>query len=132
MPKITFEPVEEIVVHQILEYDNKSFFEDVMRQNLSTGQLSVIPSVNWIDGIAFSIWRFPDTDDVVREALEGKIHFFAVSFTRLPFQTHFSINLANQDIRVPLRKVENNPNFVALVNYLKDFKPGTAAPSTTS
>ena len=122
MPRISFEPVEEIVVHQILEYDNKTFFEDVMRQNLSAGQLSVIPTVNWIDGIAFSIWRFPDTDDVVREALEGKIHYFAVSFTRLPFQTHFTVNMANQDIRVPLRKVDNNPNFVSLVAYLKDFK----------
>ena len=129
MPRISFEPVEEIVVHQILEYDNKTFFEDVMRQNLSAGQLSVIPTVNWIDGIAFSIWRFPDTDDVVREALEGKIHYFAVSFTRLPFQTHFTVNMANQDIRVPLRKVDNNPNFVSLVAYLKDFKAEIGPPA---
>jgi hypothetical protein len=121
MPKISYEPVEEIVVHQILEYDNKTFFEEVMRQNLSQ-QISVIPTVNWIDGIAFSIWRFSDTDDVVREALEGKIHYFAVSFTRIAFQTHFTVNIANQDIRVPLRKVDNNPNFVSLVAYLKDFK----------
>lgn len=122
MPKISYEPFEEIVVHQVLEYDNKTFFEEVMRQNISQ-QISVIPTVNWIDGIAFSIWRFSDTDDVVREALEGKIHYFAVSFTRLPFQTHFTVNIANQEVRVPLRKVDNNPNFVSLVTYLKDFKP---------
>jgi hypothetical protein len=121
MPKITYEPVEEIVVHQILEYDNKTFFEEVMRQNLSQ-QITVIPTVNWIDGIAFSIWRFTDSDDIVKEALEGKVHYFAVSFTRLPFQTHFSVNMANQDIKVPLRKADNNPNFVSLVGYLKDFK----------
>jgi hypothetical protein len=128
MPKISYEPVEEIVVHQILEYDNKMFFEEVMRQNLSQ-QLTVIPTVNWIDEIAFSIWRFSDTDDVVKEALEGKIHYFAVSFTRLQYQTHFSVNLANQDIKVPLRKADNNPNFVSLVAYLKDFKAeGKTAP----
>jgi hypothetical protein len=124
MPKITYEPVEEIVVHQILEYDNKAFFEEVMRQNLSQ-QITMIPTVNWIDGIAFSIWRFADTDDVVKEALEGKVHYFAVSFTRVPFQTHFAVNIANQEIRVPLRKVDNNPNFVSLVTYLKDFKSET-------
>ena len=122
MPKITFEPVEEIVLHQVIEYDNKTFFEDVMRQNISAGQLSMIPTVNWIDGIAFSVWRFPDTDDVIREALEGKLHYFAVSFTRLPYATHFTVTVANQEIRVPLRKVDNNPNFVSLVAYLKDFK----------
>ena len=38
--------------YQILEYDNKTFFEEVMRQNLSQ-QITVIPTVNWIDGIAF-------------------------------------------------------------------------------
>jgi len=122
LPKITFEPVEEIVLHQVIEYDNKTFFEDVMRQNISAGQLSMIPTVNWIDGIAFSVWRFPDTDDVIREALEGKLHYFAVSFTRLPYATHFTVTVANQEIRVPLRKVDNNPNFVSLVAYLKDFK----------
>jgi hypothetical protein len=130
MPKISYEPVEEIVVHQILEYDNKTFFEEVMRQNLSQ-QLTVIPTVSWIDGIAFSIWRFSDTDDVVKEALEGKVHYFAVSFTRLPYQTHFSVNMANQDIKVPLRKADNNPNFVSLVGYLKDFKSETG-PATQS
>ena len=128
MPKITFEPVEEIVLHQVIEYDNKTFFEDVMRQNLSAGQMSMIPTVNWIDGVAFSVWRFPDTDDVIREALEGKLHYFAVSFTRLPFATHFTVSVANQDVRVPLRKVDNNPNFVALVTYLKDFKSPALLP----
>ena len=126
VPKISYEPVEEIVLHQILEYDNKMFFEEVMRQNLSQ-QITVIPTVNWIDGIAFSIWRFSDTDDVVKEALEGKVHYFAVSFTRLSFQTHFSVNIANQDIKVPLRKADNNPNFVSLVAFLKDFKSETQA-----
>ena len=134
LPRIIYEPAEQIVVHQVLEYDNKSFFEEVMRQNLAQ-QVSVIPTVNWIDGIAFSIWRFPETDDVVRDALNGKLHLFSVAFTRVGFQTHFAINLANQDIKVPLRNAANNPNFVALVGFLKDFKqeagpgavPGTKA-----
>jgi hypothetical protein len=131
LPRITYEPTEEIVVHQILEYDNKAFFEEVMRQNLAQ-QMSVIPSVNWIDGIAFSIWRFPETDDVIRDALDGKLHLFSVAFTRVGFQIHFPINLANQDIKVPLRNASNNPNFVALVGFLKEFKqekgPIVAAP----
>ena len=72
MPKITYAPTEEIVLHQVIEHDNKTFFEEVMRQNLSS-QLSVIPSVNWVDGIAFSIWRFPDSDDVDIDLVEEKV-----------------------------------------------------------
>ncbi len=122
MPKISYEPTEEIVLHQVLEYDNKAFFEEVMRQNLAQ-QMSVIPTVNWIDGIAFSVWRFPETDDVVRDALDGKLHLFSVAFTRVGYQTPFAINLANQEIKVPLKNASNNANFVAIVAFLKNFKP---------
>jgi hypothetical protein len=132
LPRILYEPAEEIVVHQVLEYDNKSFFEEVMRQNLAQ-QMSIIPTVNWIDGIAFSIWRFPETDDVIRDALDGKLHLFSVAFTRVGYQTHFPITLANQDIKVPLRNASNNPNYVSLVAFLKDFKPnGAPVPVTGS
>jgi len=122
MPKISYEPTEEIVLHQIIEYDNKAFFEEVMRQNL-VQQMSVIPTVNWIDGIAFSVWRFPETDDVIRDALDGKLHLFSVAFTRVGYQTNFPIILANQDIKVPLKNASNNANFVAIVAFLKNFKP---------
>jgi len=125
MPKISYEPTEEIVLHQVLEYDNKAFFEEVMRQNLAQ-QMSVIPTVNWIDGIAFSVWRFPETDDVIREALDGKLHLFSVAFTRVGYQTPFAINLANQEIKVPLKNASNNANFVALVAFLKGFKAESA------
>src|SRR5271169_2069350 len=124
MPTISYEPTAEIIVHQVLEYDHQAFFEEVMRQNL-VQQMSVIPSVNWIDGIAFSIWRFPETDDVIRDAMNGKIHLYSVAFTRVGYQTHFQITLANQEIKVPLKDSSNNPNFVALVGFLKDFKRET-------
>ncbi len=130
MPKISYEPTEEIVLHQVLEYDNKAFFEEVMRQNLAQ-QMSVIPTVNWIDGIAFSVWRFPETDDVIRDALDGKLHLFSVAFTRVGFQTHYPINLANQDIKVPLRNASNNANFVALVAFLKEFSQQKASASVS-
>lgn len=122
MAKITYMPTEEILIHQVLEYDNKSFFEEVTKQSLAR-QISLIPSVNWIDGIAFVIWPYPDSEDIVKEGVKGKMHIFAVLFTRIPFQTHFPVTLANQDIRVPLRKATNNPDFIDIVQFLKDFKP---------
>jgi hypothetical protein len=132
MPTISYEPTEEIIVHQVLEYESKAFFEEVMRQNMAQ-QLSVIPTVNWIDGIAFSIWRFPETDDIVRDAMNGKLHLYSVAFTKVSFQTHFQITLANQEIKVPLRNASNNPNFVALVAFLKGFKQETGPnPAVTS
>lgn len=115
-------PTEEIVIHQVLEYDNKTFFEEVTKQSLAR-QVSLIPSVNWIDGVAFVIWPYTETEDVVKQGMKGTLHIFAVLFTRIPFQTHFPVTVANQDIRVPLRKATNNADFIDIVQFLKGFKP---------
>ena len=115
-------PTEEIVIHQVLESDNKIiFFEDVVKQIL-TREIPVIPTVNWIDGIAFTILDFPDTEDLVREQLKRRIHYSAVLFTKISYQTEIVVNLGKEDIRVRLRKADNNPDFVDLVKFLKTFK----------
>ncbi len=122
MAKITYMPTEEVVVHQVLESDNKIiFFEDVVKQIL-TREIPVIPTVNWIDGIAFTILDFPDTEDIVREELKGRVHYSAVLFTRISYQSELVVNLGKEDIRVRLRKADNNPDFVDLVEFLKTFK----------
>lgn len=115
-------PTEEVVVHQVLESDNKIiFFEDVVKQTL-TREIPVIPTVNWIDGIGFAILYFPDTEDIVREEIKGRIHYSAVLFTRIPYQSEFVVNLGKEDIHVRLRKADNNPDFIDLVEFLKKFK----------
>lgn len=114
-------PTEEVIIHQVLESDNKIiFFEDVVKQIL-TREIPVIPTVNWIDGIAFAILHFPDTEDIVREELKGRIHYSAVLFTKISYQSEFVVNLGKEDIHVRLRKADDNPDFVDLVEFLKMF-----------
>jgi len=115
-------PTEEVVVHRVLESDDKViFFEDIVKQIL-VKEIPVIPTVNWIDGIAFAILGFPDTEDVVREELKGRIHYSAVLFTKISYQPEIVVNLGKEDIRVRLRKADNNPDLVDLVEFLKTFK----------
>ncbi len=115
-------PTEEIIVHHVLESDNKiMFFEDVVKQILAR-EIPVIPAVNWIDGFAFAILDFPDMEDIVREEIKGRIHYSAVLFTKIPYQPEIVVNLGKEDIRVRLRKADNNPDFVDLVEFLKTFK----------
>ncbi len=122
MAKITYMPTEEIIVHHVLESDNKiMFFEDVVKQILAR-EIPVIPTVNWIDGIAFAILDFPDMEDIVREELKGRMHYSAVLFTKISYQSEFVVNLGKEDIRVRLRKADNNPDFVDLVEFLRTFK----------
>jgi hypothetical protein len=125
LAKITYMPTEEVVVHQVLESDNTIiFFEDVVKQILAK-EIPVIPTVNWIDGIAFAILYYPDTEDIVREEIKGRIHYSAVLFTKTPYQSEFVVNLGKEDIRVRLRKADNNPDFIDLVEFLKKFERDT-------
>ncbi len=120
-------PTEEVVVHRVLESDDKViFFEDIVKQIL-VKEIPVIPTINWIDGVAFTILDFPDTEDVVREELKGRIHYSAVLFTKMSYQPEIVVNLGKEDIRVRLRKADNNPDFVDLVEFLKTFKRGPRA-----
>jgi hypothetical protein len=115
-------PTEEVVVHQVMESDDSIiFFEDVVKQILAK-EIPVIPTVNWIDGIAFAIIYFPDTEDIVREEIKGRIHYSAVLFTKIPYQSELVVNLGKEDIHVRLRKADDNPDFVDLVEFLKKFK----------
>jgi len=88
-------------------------------------EILVIHTVDWFDGIAFAILQFPDTEDIVREELKGRIHYSAVLFTKISYQSEFVVNLGKEDIHVRLRKADNNADFVDLVEFLKTFKHDT-------
>ena len=120
MVKITFTPYQELVVHEIVEEENSAFFEDVVRQTLATSP-QVEPSINWIDGIAFIIQAFAPTEAVVKENLNGRIHFAVVIFTRVPYQSQIQTKIGSQTFNVRLRKADVNPTLVDLAAFLKKF-----------
>ena len=120
MVKITFTPYSELIVHEIVEQDNRTFFEDVVRQALAS-PIHAEPSINWVDGVAFLVNQMPPTEDVVRENLNGKVHYAAVIFTRIAYSNQVPVQIGTQEYSVRLRKADNNPVMVDLVKYLKDF-----------
>jgi hypothetical protein len=127
--RITYTGWKEVRVHEILELDSQTFFEDIVRLTLAQG-IQVQPSVNWVDGIAFVSIPMADTQEVVREKLKGILHFASVMFTRTSYRDTFTIRIANSDLSVKLRKT-TNPLLLQLAAYIRDFKPESvqAAPA---
>ena len=121
MVKVTYAPNSEVVVHEVIEETSSSFFEDIVRQMLSS-PVHVQPTVNWIDGVAFVVSAMPHTDDLVKETLAGRIHFAAVMFTRTPYQPQMTVKLSNQEFSVRLRHADTSPTMVDLAKFLKDFR----------
>jgi hypothetical protein len=121
MVKVTYSPNSEMIIHDILEQENNGFFEDIVRQTLAS-PAHVEPTVNWFDGIAFLVASMPQTEDIVKENLAGRVHFAAVLFTRIPYKNQVPVKLGNQDFSVHLRRADHNKMWVDLVNFLKQFK----------
>jgi len=132
LARITYTGWKEVRIHEILELDNQTFFEDIVRLTLAQG-IQVQPSVNWVNGIAFVSIPFADTPEVVREKLRGVLHFASVMFTRMGFRETFTIRINNNELSVRLRKT-TNPLFLQLAAYVQENKPGQgpAAPASVT
>jgi hypothetical protein len=119
--EVEFVPYQKIVIHEVIEQDNRTFFEDVVRHALAQ-TVQAEPTVNWVDGFALLIVPFAPTEDIVRENLNGRVHYSTVVFTKMDYKPQVSVVLGSQTYNARLRNADNNSNFVDLAKFLKGWK----------
>ncbi len=72
--KISYCPINEIVVHEIVPME----YNDLLLERLTpNGNMPLY----WCDGVLFSFNSMPLTRDVVKDYLQGKIHWMEIHFT---------------------------------------------------
>ena len=120
MTRIVYKPYDEIIIHEIREMEIKDMMETLISQLLAQGQAGVTPVANWVDGIAFYIGNFQETPEIIKEKLEGRIHWGFVGFARTSFQTEKKTMVAGREYVVKLVKVDSNPDFVSLAEFLNE------------
>jgi len=120
--KITYAPTTELVVHEVIEQDQTTFFQDIVTQT-SASPTNVEPSVNWVDGVALLSTQFPRTNETIADNLAGKIHYQTVVFTKILFHPKIKMKIRDQDFSVNLKKADNDPVLAALGAFLQEFKP---------
>ncbi len=80
MVKITFAPIKELVVHEVVEMGR----DDLIRERITpAGNMPLY----WCDGILFSFSSLPMTDAIVDDYLNGRIHWLEVHFAKMPKYT---------------------------------------------
>ena len=75
MVKVSYAPVQELVVHEIIEVGK----DDLLRERVTPA--GTMP-LYWCNGIMFSFSSLPMTDDIVKDYLKGRIHWLEIHFTR--------------------------------------------------
>ncbi len=76
MVRITFSPVNELIIHETVEVDK----EDLLRERVTPS--GTMP-LYWCNGILFSFSSLPMTDEIVSDYLKGKIHWLEVHFAKV-------------------------------------------------
>lgn len=106
MVKISTAPIKEVVVHEFIQID----LDDLMRSRITPqGNMPLY----WCDGILFTFTSMPWTRDVVRDYLEGKIHWIEVTFTKLDkYQEVLTLNDEHYKAEMKIRVIDTRKSQV--------------------
>jgi hypothetical protein len=114
--KITYQPWEEIIIHEVVEYPFPALLE-MQSFGLSPG--SIGRSLMWANGIAFAYAAMPANDDVVAEQLKGRVHWASIVFATMPTYES-AVFIQETSIRVPVVDVSGNPTLYAVARWLRE------------
>ena len=113
MVKVTFKPWQEIVIHEAIEYKIKDLIKSRIT-GLKEG--SVTLPLLWAEGVLFNRSVMPPTDDVIRDQLQGIIHFSAIEWALMP---KFKSVMRSEGVSNPVINVDNNESLKEVARQLK-------------
>ena len=112
--EIIVEPWKKIIVHEIVEYSFEDLLQHITYQNSAVG--GGVSMLNWANGVVFHIVFFPDTDAMIKEKLNGILHWSSVIFA---VKEKFEKRVVRDSGSIHLTDVSINETFHALGDFLK-------------
>jgi hypothetical protein len=92
--KITFSPMNELVIHEIVEVSK----EDLMRERITpSGNMPLY----WCAGILFSFSSLPMSEEVIRDYLRGRVHWMEIHYARMK-EYQPIINIEDNDYKTTM------------------------------
>ncbi len=118
MVKISFSPIKELVVHEVV----KMTHDDMLRERVTPA--GTMP-LYWSDGVLFSFSSVPMTKDIIRDYLEGRIHWMEVHYTEMrDYRSVLELKDQNYggDLKVRVIDTSSSALHNELARWLKDRK----------
>jgi len=115
MVKVTYKPWEEIIVHEAIQHS----IDDLVKL-LSVG---VPPGglghpILWSDGVAFTHDAMPPTNEVIKEQMQGRVHWSSVRCASM-LEYKDNILIKETNVRIPVLNVSNNPILKTAAEWMK-------------
>jgi len=117
MVKVTIKPYDELMIHEVMEYKA----EDLIKlHGLGQRAGALAPPLNWADGVLFTFHGMPHISLIVKEMLEGRLHWISVTFAIFPVYQNL-ITIKETNVKVPIIDVSNNKIFKEVAKTLKQL-----------
>lgn len=112
--EITIEPWKRLIIHEIIEYNFDDWATQIAFSSKTAG--GAIPTINWVNGIVFQSFNFPDTNTVIEEKMKGVLHWSSVMFA---VKERFEKQIIKDNATINLIDVSVNQIFRELAEKLK-------------
>jgi hypothetical protein len=116
MVTIRLQPIKEIIVHELVKVNTVDEFLNTKTGNIPLG--GGANPVRWVDGILYDVSGFPPTPEVVKDQLDGVIHFAAVEFTEMKEYKPYLKNGIN-NVVLPITNMSHNAITKEIGQWLK-------------
>jgi len=115
MVEIAYEPWKKNIIHEMVQCDLK-MLTHLHTLGVQPGQLG--RPINWANGITFEQSVMPPTEEIVKEQIDGKIHWSYLMFASMPiYQQVFTIPEDNN--KIPIIDLSSNPFFRDIVEWIR-------------
>jgi len=118
MVEVVYEPWKKIVIHEIVKYA----LDDLVKlQSLGVEPSGLGDPLLWVGGIVFSSSTMLETKDVIKEKLEGAVHWSSVEWALMP-EFEDVIVIKETNVKVPIINVSAHPIYKTVSKWLKEHK----------
>lgn len=118
MVEVVYQPWKKIVIHEIVKYA----LDDLVKlQSLGVEPGGLADPLLWVRGIVFSSSTMFETKDVVKEKLEGVVHWSSVEWAVMPAFKEVII-IKETNVKVPIINVSAHPIYKTVSKWLKERK----------
>ena len=115
MVKVIYKPWEEVVIHESIQYTLDNLVA-IRSFGAPTGGLG--GRLLWAEGTAFNPSGMPPTTDVIKENLQGRVHWSSVEWALMPKFESF-IEISQTKVRIPILNVNANEIHQTVAKWLK-------------
>jgi len=114
--KITFKPWEEVIIHDSNHYS----LEDLLKiHSMGVQPGGLARPLSWAEGVVFQPVPMPPSDDIVKEQLQGKIHWIGVTWALMPEYKNV-IMIQDINAKIPIVNVSATAVLCEVAKALKE------------